>query len=161
MNNKEAPLLKVHHWLVKIFWLAIGIFVAIHAYQLGVGNFRSPGPGFIFFFAALFLVVLSVMDLTIAYIGRSKTDNRIDSIWAGVRWHRLLLVLMVLLAYAYFFNIWGFILPTFFLMVFLFKMLEPTKWSFAIIGSIITIITFYMLFKVWLDVPFPKGFMGY
>ncbi len=154
-------MIKVHHWVVKIFWLAIGIFVAIHAYQLGVGKFRSPGPGFIFFFAALFLVVLSVMDLTIAYIGRSKTDNKIDSIWIGVKWQRLLLVLMALLAYAYFFNIWGFILPTFFLMVFLFKMLEPTKWSLAIIGSIITIIIFYFVFKIWLDVPFPKGFMGF
>jgi putative tricarboxylic transport membrane protein len=154
-------LIKVHHWIVKIFWLAIGVFVAIHAYQLGVGNFHNPGPGFIFFFAALFLVVLSVMDLTIAYIERSKTDNKTDSIWIGVQWQRLLLGLIALLAYAYFFSIWGFILPTFFLMVFLFKMLEPTKWSHAIIGSIITIIIFYILFKIWLDVPFPKGFMGF
>jgi putative tricarboxylic transport membrane protein len=135
--------------------------VAIHAYQLGVGNFRSPGPGFIFFFGALFLVVLSVMDLTIAYIERSITDSKIDSIWIGVQWQRLLLVLIAMLAYTYFFNILGFILPTFFLMVFLFKMLEPTKWWFAIIASVITVIIFYFLFKILLDVPFPKGFMGF
>lgn len=158
---KEDSLIKAHHWFVKIFWLAIGVAVAIHAYQLGLGHFRRPGAGFIFFFAALFLVVLAVMDLAIAFIKRTKTDNKEISIWLGVRWQRLILVLMALLSYAYFINILGFVLPTFLLMILLFKILEPTRWWIAIIASVMTTIISYVLFKILLDVSFPKGFIGF
>jgi len=153
--------MKFHHWLVKTFWLAIGVFVAINAHQLGLGKLSSPGPGFIFFFAASFIIFLAAIDLVIAYVGKPKTNNKIDSMWIGVHWQRILLVLAVLLIYIYFFYIWGFTLPTFFLMVFLFKMLEPTKWWFAITSSIITVIIFYSLFKIWLAVPFPKDIIGF
>ena len=33
----------------SLFWMALGIYVAIHAYQLGIGRLRQPGPGFLFF----------------------------------------------------------------------------------------------------------------
>jgi len=46
-----------------IFGVTIGIGAVVHAYQLGLGDLHKPGPGFIFFCAALFLAVMGCVDL--------------------------------------------------------------------------------------------------
>jgi hypothetical protein len=77
-----------------------------------------------------------------------------------VRWQKVLIVLGGLSLYIYFFNVLGFIVSTFLLMMFLFKAVEPTKWWVAIASSIITIIFSYLVFEIWLQVPFPRGVLG-
>ena len=149
------------HWLPKIFWIAIGIYVAIHAYQLGLGQFHSPGPGFIFFLAALFLIILGGIDLGGTLIQRMEKGKEEGSIWLGVRWKKILLVLVILFAYNYFLSYLGFSLSTFLLMLFLLKVVEPTQWWVAILGSTATTLITYQVFKIWLEVPFPKGFIGF
>ncbi len=151
---------KADHWFLKVFWLAIGIFVAIHAYQLGLGQFHRPGPGFIFFCAALFLILLAAIDIGAALAEKNKTAKTEKSIWLNVRWPMVLWGLFASLAYVYFLHIVGFAVSTFLLMLFLFKVLEPTKWRVAIMGGIIATVAFYFLFKIFLLVPFPKGYVG-
>lgn len=153
--------MKMHYWMGTLFWIMIGMYVAIHAYQLGLGRLRQPGPGLIFFLAALLLIFLGILDLVGTFIGRSKTEKEEGSIWLGLRWQKVLLVFVVLLAYVYFLNVLGFVLSAFLLMVFLFKAIEPTKWRIAIVGSIITISISYSIFEIWLKVPFPRGFLGF
>jgi hypothetical protein len=153
--------MKMHYRVGSIFWLMIGGYVASYAYQLGLGHFRQPGPGFIFFLAALLLIILGAIDLAGTFVGKPKTDKEERPIWVGLQWQRVLLVLGGLLAYVYFFNVAGFLLSTFLLMVFLFKGVEPTKWWIAIVSSLITILISYGIFEVWLSVPFPKGFLGF
>lgn len=152
-----------HRRVGSIFWLVIGFYVAIHSYQLGLGRFRHPGAGLVFFLAALVLIVLSAIDFVGSFIGRPKKDedSKERPIWVGVRWQKVLLVLVGLSAYVYFFNILGFFLSTFFLMVFLFRGVEPTKWWVAIVSSLITVLFSYLIFKIWLVVPFPIGFLGF
>ncbi len=62
--------------LASIFWIMIGIYVAIHAYLLGLGSFHHPGPGFILFLVALFLTILGAIDLPETYIRRLETEKR-------------------------------------------------------------------------------------
>lgn len=59
-----------HYRIGSLFWLLIGVYTAVSAYQLGLGSFRQPGPGFIFFLAASLLVILSVIDWGGTCIGR-------------------------------------------------------------------------------------------
>jgi len=153
----------IHHRVGSIFWLIIGVYTSISAYRLGLGSFRQPGPGFIFFLAALFLTILSAIDLGSTFIRKPKTDKdkKDEPIWLGVRWPKVLMVLVGLSIYIYVFNFLGFLLSTFLLMVFLFKAVEPTRWWVSIMGSLITILIAYGIFNLWLKVPFPQGFLGF
>ncbi len=147
----------------SIFWILIGGYVAIHGYWLGLGHLHSPGPGFIFFLAAMVLVVLSVVDLLGTLIGKGSTSPEEEKTpaWSGVRWQKILLVLIIVSAYVYFLNRAGFLLSTFFLMFFLFKAIEPTPWWIAILSSIVTTTLSYAIFSRWLGVPFPGGILGF
>ncbi len=143
-----------------LFWILAGIYVAIHSYRIGIGQLNHPGPGFIFFLASLVLVVLGSVDLAGALIQRSEARRKEASVWLGIRWPKVLLVLAVLSAYVFFLNVLGFFLGTLLLMIFLYKAIEPTKWWMALAASVITILISMGIFQVWLKVPFPKGFVG-
>jgi putative tricarboxylic transport membrane protein len=155
--------MKTHDRVGSIFWLMMGIYIAIHSYRLGLGHLHQPGPGFIFFLTALLLIILSAIELARTFIGKPKTykEKKEVPIWIGLRWQKILLVLGGASAYVYFFNVAGFFLSTFLLMVFLFKGVEPTKWWIAIVSSLITTVLSYGIFKVWLEVPFPAGFLRF
>lgn len=140
----------------SIFWLAIGIYVAIVAYRLDLGELSEPGPGLIFFLAAWVLIIFSCLDIWASARKREK-----ESLWSETQWKRVLLVLAALAAYILFFKLLGFILCTFLLMLFLFKSVEPTRWRAALWSSGIVFLASYGVFKIWLKVPFPEGILGW
>ena len=146
--------------LASIFWLIIGIFVVISAYRLGLSRFGQPGPGLIFFLASFVLIIFSILDLGEIYFRKPQQGSG-ESIWAGTRWPRVLLVLGALFAYVFLFNILGFVLSTFVLMAFLFTVVEPRSWWTTVLASLITILASYGIFKIWLKVPFPEGLLGF
>jgi hypothetical protein len=62
-----------------------------------------------------------------------------------------------LLVYNFIFVYLGFILSTILLLLFLFKAIEPQKWSVAVAGALIASLAAYVLFARWLDVQLPVG----
>jgi putative tricarboxylic transport membrane protein len=153
---------KIHCLVGSIFWLMIGISTAIHAYQLGFGHFRNPGPGFIFFLASLILIIFSAIDLALTFVRQSRIGNDGNGygIWSTVHWRKVLLALGGLSVYAYLLNVMGFLLSTFLLMVLLFKGIEPTKWWVAITSSIIATTSSYAIFTL-MKVALPTGWLGF
>jgi len=143
--------------------MAIGGYTAIHAYQLGLGSMRHPDRGFIFFLAGSVLVILGAIDLAGTFVKQAKViqGEGEGPLWRGVQWQRVLLVLGGLSAFTYFLNLGGFWICSFLLMFFLFKGVESNKWWVAIVSSFVTILLSFVVFKVWLGVEFPKGFLGY
>jgi len=150
-----------HSYVSSIFWLMIGIYTAIHAYRLGLGRFHHPGAGFVFFLAALFLTIMSAIDLVLTFFEKPKMGEKKEDqhIWKNIRWQKILLVLGGVSIYTYFLNLTGFWISTFLLMLFLYKVVEPTKWRTAFVSSLVTIILSYVIFKVWLDVQLPTGIL--
>jgi len=155
--------MKKHQQVFSIFWMLVGVYFTISGYRLGIGSLHKPGPGLIFFLAALLLTILSIIDLVGTFRGKSvaEEDKKKDSLWSSVRWQKVLIVLGGLLAYACFLNILGFLLSTSLLMFFLYKVVEPTGWLVAGVSSISTILFSYLIFEVWLKVSLPVGFLGF
>jgi len=153
----------LHNRIGSIFWLIIGSYVAISAYRLGLGKFDQPGPGFIFFLASILLIALSLIDIGMTSIKMPKMDEGNDEniLWEGVRWQKVLLLLAGISIYICMFNYLGFILSTFLLMIFLFKVVEATKWWISIFSSFVTVMISIGLFKYWLKAYFPIGFLGF
>ena len=149
--------MKIHDYIGGIIYLAVGFYVCLGAYKLGFGTFQEPGPGFIFIISGSLLAILSSADLLRTFLGKVK-NNR--TIWAGFKWPKVIVVLAGLFAYVYFFELLGFPFSTFLLMLFLLTAVEPTKWWITIASSLLIVSVAYLIFDLWLRIPFPKGFLG-
>ena len=150
-----------HYYIGSILMILVGIYVATGAIRLGVGSVSKPGAGFIFLWLAIILAALAVIDLVTTVIANNKKNTIRKPLWKGFRWGKVILVLAGVGVYAIVLDILGFILSTFLVLFFLFKVVEPVKWRDAIIGSLLTIAVVYAVFGIWLKVPFPSGILGY
>jgi putative tricarboxylic transport membrane protein len=150
-----------HYYIGSILMILVGFYVAAGAIRLGVGSVDKPGAGFIFLWLAVILAGLAVIDLVNNIIKNDRKSAIQKPLWKGFRWGKVILVLAGVGVYAIVLDILGFIVSTFLVLLFLFKVVEPFKWRDAIIGSVLTIAVVYAVFGIWLKVPFPSGILGY
>ncbi len=139
--------------------MAVGMGVCYAGYDLELGTLRDPGSGFIFFWVGIIMIGLSASILLRALKMKGKGE-RVSILGKEIRWKRILAVLAGLFLYAYAFTSLGFILTTSLLLLFLFKAIEPQKWSWAVLGAIISTLSAYGVFQLWLGSQLPKGFLG-
>ena len=83
------------------------------------------------------------------------------ALWRGVRWFRGAKLMAALFVYVAVFQVLGFILSTFLLLVFLFKGLEPQSWRTALLLSAVTVAICYLVFGVFLELQFPPGLLRF
>jgi hypothetical protein len=146
--------MKLHDYLGSSFCLIVGLYVFVGSFGLGLGTFQEPGPGFIFLFAGSLLTIFSLNELRKTFL--KKGGDR-KTLWSDVKWTKILLVLIGISAFLYFFERLGFIFSIFLLMLFLYKVVEPTRWWIALFSSFLTTLAAYIIFELWLKIPFPQG----
>jgi putative tricarboxylic transport membrane protein len=137
----------------------MGIGVSYGGYKLDLGTLHDPGGGFLFFWVGLVMIGLS-LGILVRAIRAKATQGELKAIWAGISWKKLISVLAALFIYAYLFTPLGFILSTIGLLVFLFKAVEPQKWSWAVLGAMISTLAAYSVFRLWLGCQLPQGLLG-
>lgn len=151
--------MKAHDRGSSLFWLLLSIYVCIESLRLEIGTLRNPGMGFMTFGASVLLGILS-LGLLFQSIFRKK-DARDELLFSGTLWKRIILVLMALLLYVKLLPLAGYLLGTFFLMSFLFWIIERQKvWRVLILSFTTTLITYYV-FSKWLNCQFPSGLIGF
>lgn len=142
---------------IALFWVALGILVCYGAIRLGVGSVTEPGSGFIFFWSALILVLLSLMAL--AESRRSEEDA--NPAIGALNWRKVALVLLALLLYAFFLERLGFVLMTFLLLSFLLGLIEGAHWGKALGVASAAAGGAYAIFELWLKIRLPHGIFGF
>lgn len=143
----------------SLFWLAVGLGVAYAGYDLELGTLRDPGSGFVLFWVGVIMAALSLAIL----IGALRLKPGMVALaprWAGARWKQILSVVAALVLYAFFFDGLGFLLSTTLVLLFLFKAIEPQRWSVAIAGAVLSALAAYAVFHLWLGTQLPKGFLN-
>ena len=143
----------------SLFWLLVGAGVCYGGYDLELGTLHDPGSGFMFFWVGIIMMGLSLSILIQGMRMREKGED-LKSLWSGVQWKKIVLVVIALSLYAYAFSTSGFIICTVILLVFLFKAIEPQRWSVAILGAVLSTVTAYLVFQLWLGSQLPKGFLN-
>jgi len=143
----------------SLFWLGVGAFISIEGYGLELGTLQEPGSGFMFFWVGLVMMGLS-LGIFIQALGKEGKAGELMILWAGVQWKKVVYVLAALIFYAFFFQILGFLLCTVILLIFLFKVVEPQRWSVAIFGAVLSALMTYLVFKIWLGTQLPQGILG-
>jgi putative tricarboxylic transport membrane protein len=142
----------------SLFWLVFGIGVCYGGYDLDLGTLQEPGSGFIFFWVGVIMIGLSI-GILIGALKKTAVSGEFNAIWANIHWKKIMIVMAALFLYGFAFMPLGFILSTFLLLVFLFKAVEPQRWSVAILGSVVTTLTAYGVFQLWLGSQLPAGLL--
>lgn len=135
-----------------------GLLAGYGALGLGYGRIRNPGPGFFPFWAGTLL--LSISAYLFFKSTFSKQQEPDEKPWAGIRWERLAYIVTSLFLYTVLFDVLGFIVSTFCLMVALFKIEKTQSWRASFLMSFITVGIAYLVFNIWLNLYFPKGIFG-
>jgi putative tricarboxylic transport membrane protein len=141
------------------FWLIIGVGICYGGYELELGTLHDPGSGFMFFWVGIIMIGLSLFIFIRAMREKGKAGE-MKILWTQVKWKKNIYVLAALFLYAYAFGLLGFIVSTVLLLIFLFKAVEPQRWSVAILGAILSVLTSYAVFQLWLGTQLPRGFLG-
>ena len=141
-----------------IFWLIFAVFVSIESYRLGLGTLYHPGPGFLFFWAAIVLGIMSLIILVRAWRNKESEEDRIH-LFGKLNIRKMILVMISVLLYALLMEKFGFIPITFLLFIFLLGVVEKKKWFFTISTSVLVTGITYLIFEIWLKSQLPKGFL--
>ncbi len=143
----------------SLFWMAISLGICLEGCDLGLGSLTDPGGGFMFFWVGVIMAGLSGIVL-IQAARRKAVREEMKNLWAGVAYKKVIAVMVALFVYAYLLNTLGFILATIPLMIFLFKAVEPQRWSIAVLGAVISTLVAYGVFRLWLQCQLPLGLLG-
>jgi putative tricarboxylic transport membrane protein len=80
-------------------------------------------------------------------------------LWAGAQWRRPLVAAICLILYSVFLRDLGFLISTFILAIYLYRLLEPSEWTETLVAAVLTTLGFYLVFQVWLEVQLPRGLL--
>jgi hypothetical protein len=145
-----------------LFWFGIAVAVCVHSVNLGVGSFRDPGIGFIFFWCGVVLGMLSLVLQIKTCLDKKKGSPEIQrGPVLNVRWSKVGTILFVLVVYALIFEWVGALLSTALLIAFLMRAIEAKKWYIVASVALVSAISVYVLFKVLLNVRLPAGLLGF
>jgi hypothetical protein len=137
----------------------ISVFVLTEALDLGIGQFSTPGPGFVLFWASLVFGVLSIVLMVRAVIKKGQQCLLCDP-FKGVKWRNALVTIIALFVYGSLLTQLGFLLATFGLMVLLFTLGKVKRWI-TISGAFLTVILAYGIFHFVLQIQFPRGVVAW
>jgi putative tricarboxylic transport membrane protein len=147
-----------HDRYTSLIWGLFGLYVAFEGWRLQLGTVNQPKSGFMVFWAGMILFSLSLILFLKAVL--TKTGEEVKPLWKGKDWPKGVKVMAALFAYALIFRLAGFLISTFFLLLFLLKGLEPQRWRVAILIAVVTIALCYLVFVVFLESQFPPGILG-
>jgi len=151
MRNPDHP--------SSLFWLVVGIGIVFGSLKYGFGSLQAPGAGFITFFAGAILILLSA-GLLVSSIRSQEPESGLRLLWKGLEARKVLYVLILLVIYALLLKHVGFLISTFVLLIFLFRVKANYHLLNVILMSFLVTAGSYLLFQVWLKVQLPKGILG-
>lgn len=142
--------------------LLLGAVICYESVQLGLGTWRVPGPGFLPFWAGIFLVVLSISILLLTIVKKGIAVQETEKFFPRSDSFKIVsLVLISLLIYDLIWTTVGFSISTLLFLGFLFRVVGKRRWGVVIAGSVITSFAAYMLFEVLLKSQLPTGMLGF
>ncbi|KJS83026.1 MAG: hypothetical protein JM58_13500 [Peptococcaceae bacterium BICA1-8] len=139
--------------------LALSVYIALTGLSLELwwGD-EGPGPGFLPFFVAVCLAILSLMLI----LSTLKKDNKVQgNVFSQEGLKLLVTIIGSSVVAGLLVNFVGMIVAMGLLAGFLVTFLAEERKIFTSIGMMVILpLVLYLIFRVGLDVPFPKGILG-
>ena len=146
------------HPAVSVVLLVLGGGIAAGSLSYGWGSFDGPGAGFLPFFSGAAMAGFSAITLLQSL---RRGWSPLGEAWKGARWLRPAAVTACLLLYSAFLQDLGFLIASFVLMIYLYRLLEPSGWKETLLAALATALGFYLVFQTWLQAQLPRGLLGF
>lgn len=140
-------------------WLILSVFVFTASLRLGVGALRSPGPGFIPFWASLCLAFFACILLGFNLVSKTQAPRRGNGT-NDPNWRNTPIVIAALTLYCLALERAGYLLATFALLMVLFHMGKMKLWV-IMIASLVASLSSYGLFAYFFGTPLPRGILDF
>lgn len=154
-NERPALRYKSAELAVAVFIFVLAVIVMFDSWRLGA-RWGSDGPqsGYFPFYVGLILGVASIVNFVRGLL-IAKEKNR-----TFVEVGQLKLVLSVLVPSAVYVALVGWLgiyVPSIVFIGFFMRWLGRYAWWKVALVSIGTMVSFYLIFEIWFQVPLPKG----
>jgi putative tricarboxylic transport membrane protein len=146
---------KKYQICTAFFWVALGLFVSLYSYRLGLGGVGNPGPGFFPFCLGLIFFLLAVVILINTLLQAEQSAARMEG-RSSASVSRVGAVAATLFAYSLLLEVMGFQVTTFIALAVLFR-LGGYKRLIQVLGysGAVVAITYFLF--TYLGVQFPPG----
>jgi len=138
--------------------LLVAVAWGYESSRLPLGQPSLPGPGFQPLWAAAVLGLLALALTLEATLRRSESAEAQRPRWAGGG--KALAMMGCLIAYALALSAAGYLLATGGVLA-AFLLLERQRWPVVVGVALVSALASYWLFAVWLQVPLPRGLLGW
>jgi len=141
----------------RIFLIVMGLFAIIIAKEcekLPTSSGYAIGPGFLPKFISYAIILISMIMLVQSFT-KSKISNKYKAFITKTSAIRVLSFFVVFLIAIISVNFVGMFIPLGVFMIIVFRFIEKYDWFSSIKVSVLSLIIFYVIFKVWLGVPIP------
>ena len=142
----------------SLFLMVLSGAVISEAFELEIGTPGSPGSGFMIFGTAAALGILALhLFIKSLLSGKRKAEEAPERTH---RW-RVVSVIVANILYIMILEPVGYLLGTFLLMGFLFRVSEKGKWFSSLWGAALTSFVSYLLFSRLLGLNLPRGLIPF
>jgi putative tricarboxylic transport membrane protein len=148
--------MKRYDRICSLLCLIIAAIVIWQSAVIPMGRVNKPGPGFLPFWVAVILALLSAFLWMEAGL-RKAPSVPVQFLSGEGRWPSVLLTAVSLLAYAFLIETLGFIISTLILLFFLFRFVGNQKWWVVFTETVLVTLVTHLIFKVGLKVQLPAG----
>ncbi|OGP61949.1 MAG: hypothetical protein A2170_13170 [Deltaproteobacteria bacterium RBG_13_53_10] len=141
-------------------WFFFSVFIIVESYRMGLGDLHQPGPGFLYFWAAIGLAIMSLVVLIRGWSSKRAGEPEI-ALFGGDSILKVILVLIAVFLYAFFMEALGFIPITLLFFIFLLGFVEKKGLFFTAFVSVVVTVIAYLIFERWLQSQLPRGVLGF
>jgi hypothetical protein len=149
--------------MMAVFWVFLGITISIWSSRFPFGGLAHPGPAYfpvgLGLVIALFGVVVFFQAWKAREEGGVKPSARPSSNRAAR--NRVIFCLAGMTLSAVLFEMLGFVLTMFLMILFMMRTIAPQQWKTALFYSVVSALGSLLVFKVLLKTQLPGGFLGF
>jgi putative tricarboxylic transport membrane protein len=143
----------------SLLLMSFSVVIFASSLNVGIGDFRNPGPGLMGFLASILLIILTGIVLVKENLLLAG-EKREASEGSSFRWQSLSkpsILTLALCGYVVVFETLGYLVSTFLLMFIMLLISNPRRWYFHIINALIIVNITYAVFCKMLRVFLPAG----
>lgn len=152
-RSGSAPTASAELW-AALAWLGISMFVIWAGWDLGTGTVATPGSGFLPFWAG---ILMCGFALAVLWSAATQGAPSVASLWSGVRWGNVVLMIASLAVYAAMLETLGFLIATIPLLLILLRGVDPVPWRTAIPLAVLSTVGVWWVLKRALLIQLPAG----
>jgi putative tricarboxylic transport membrane protein len=139
---------------LSIVLFVFSVWVIIESLDLSLGEIQEPGPGFIPFYAAIFMGALSLYNV-VALLLTHKENEQAFSSFENLK--ELIYVIAIMTISVFFWETLGYFITASVVMISTMKIYGKDSWPKILIITFFAVSLSFLLFKFILQIELPLG----